>query len=562
MVSQVSRSLKLALPLALVLALVLSGCGQPTSSPTSTPTTPGTTTTPPTSTPTTTKPTAPTGEVKVALATFGEEKFDPVIVTQTDVTTVIAPMSEYMFRTNGRDLAPGLVEKWELSPDGGSWIFHIRKGIKFHNGEDLKADDVKLALERYESSESFYAYVRDVITGVVDVIDEYTVRVYTTGPQPFLPWLLSSGVGNQGFVVPKDYYGTVGAAGFQKNPVGNGPFKFARHIPGDTIEYEAVANHWRQTPAFKKLSLIMIPEQTTRMALLKTGGVDLIDVDIETAADARDAGYKVSEMSFSADAVVFHGVYEPEAASMPAANIKVRKALSLAIDREEIRQTVMAGLSGPPTPPMLTYNAADIDVDAMKTYLAEINKYDPDEAKKLLTEAGYPNGFDIKIFSYAMGGSPYLPDMALIIQGYWNKIGVRAQIVPVDWGIFKTMRTVGPNKVPDAQVLGHASVMAASETPVAPLKLSTGYQSLGTWNLFGRTKPELDKLIAQSFSELDDAKRKAIIEQTIKQIVESYVSPSIGSSPVLAAMGKNVDVDFPPLTLSIPMHADIIKHKK
>ncbi len=543
-------------------ALILAGCAQPatqtspTTKPTQTPT--GTTTTPPTSK--TQTPTGPYGTLKVGLGSFGEERFDPIPSSQTDITTVVAPMSDYMFMTSGRDLAPGLVEKWEMAADGKSWLFTLDKDAKWHDGTPVTTKDVEWNLTRMTGTEPIYAYVRDSINGQFEVIDNLNIRVFTKGPQPYLPWFLSIGTANQGLLTPKDYYEKNGKDYYQQKPIGNGPFKFLKHVPGDTIEYEALTQHYRQVPAFKYLNLIMVPEETTRIAMLKTGAIDISDIGIEGASDVESAGFKLSNLSISADYVLIHGVYGPKKDTVPTGDIRVRQALSYAINRDEIRATLMKS-SLTPTPAFYTWNVADVDIDYWKDYVAKAWAYDPEKAKQLLKDAGYANGFDIKIYSFTMGGSPYLPDLVEVVQGYWKAIGVNAQIVPTDWGTFKSMRAGGAKKEPVDALIGQASVMAASESPIAPMKMVSGWQSGATWNLFSNAKPEVDKYLLDSLSELDQAKRQDLIAKATKEIVDSYTAMGLEDTPLMAAIGNKVDIDYPPLTLAIPCHLDLVKHK-
>jgi ABC-type transport system substrate-binding protein len=326
------------------------------------------------------------------------------------------------------------------------------------------------------------------------------------------------------------------------------------------VEYEAVDNHWRQTPDFKKLTLVLMPEETTRIASLKTGAVDIIDVGIEGAADAKAAGLKVASLSTNVDTVRLFGTYEPESASLPTADVRVRQALSLAINREEMRNTIMYGLSGPPAAGGVLFNSIDIDAAYWESYCAKIYRYDPEEAKSLLKEAGYPNGFTIKIYSFAQGGAPYLPKFCEVIQGYWQKIGVNAQLVPIDYGVFQTLRKSGKGGAPAPEVLGQAALNGSSEDRLAINKILSVYTSTNRRELVGKTFPDLDKLIASAMSEMDNTKRKQYIAQALQQGLDMYVDIGVSISPQLAAIGPKVSIDFPEATKTIMTRVDIAKH--
>ncbi len=554
---------KLLLALALVAVLVVSGCAQPTAAPTTAPTsTPTATATgTPTTPPKTTAQTGPYGDLRVGVASFGGEIWDPVRETQTGVAYRLAPMYDYLVQTAGLDPTnKGIAEKWSLSEDGQVMTFNLRRGIKFSNGEELNAQDVKFSLERYMSKDAIYTYLRDMIDRV-EIADDNTLKVYTKGPQPyFLPWT-SSYPGHQGMVLPKDYYQQVGDAKFNLDPVGSGPWKPVNYVPGDMVEYEAVANHWRQTPAFKRLQTIMIPESTTRMALLKTGGLDAIEIAVDDVGEVEAAGLRTAIMAVSVAHVNLLGSYDKRAAGMPAADIRVRQALSLAINRAEIGSTYFEGKLGPPTPPCYWTNQPDVDNEYWEKYAANIYRYDPEEAKKLLKEAGYPNGFNIKLYTFTAGGSPYLPKLAEIIQGYWDKIGVKALIVPTDFGVFKTMRTARPDRSPVDELVGQSFTFGADGSHITPKALQTYFQSKGAFNLLTGGIAEMDKLIDDAFVETNDAKRREIIAKATKLAIDSYVSAVIGTVPTIAAMGPKVDFEFPTGALSIPKYAETAKHR-
>jgi peptide/nickel transport system substrate-binding protein len=457
-------------------------------------------------------------------------------------------------------MLPGIVQKWEMAPDGLSWVFTVRKGVKFHNGDPVMAKDIKFSLERYASPQAMYSYIRDSMDHA-ELIDDYTLRIYTKGPQPYFAYYTSMlGSGSTGLVMPMDYFQQHGQDYYKQHPIGSGPWKFVRHVPADSIEFEAVTNHWRQTPAFKNLTLILMPEETTRLASLKTGAVDVIDVSIQGAADAKAAGYKYAALSTNTDHILFYGTYEPEAATLPTADVRVRQALSYAINREEIRKTILMGMAGPPPAGFALYESLDMDAAYWKDYIAKIYTYDPNKAKQLLKDAGYEKGFTIKMYSFNQGGAPYLPQLAEVVAGYWQKIGVNVQLTPIDYGTIKIWRKGGKNGGPVPELLGQASAYASSEDRLTANKLQTSYLGGGTCNLFAHAKPELDALIKAAMSEADATKRRAEIAQALQIGVDAYVNLGLSTSPSLAAMGPRVDINFPQATKAIPMFADIATH--
>ncbi len=558
-----NRPVKAFIAIGLMILLIAAGCAAPAASPTTTPS--GATTTPPTTTPVKTTPpvtqAGPSGRLRVGISTFGGEGWDPITQTGTTMSNMIGPIYEQMFRLDEKTKgpAPGIIEKWEIAADGLSWTYQVRKGIKFNNGEDLKADDIKFSIDRYitEPIALYSATLRSFMERT-EVVDEYTVRIYTKGPQPYLPnhsWIV---LPQYMVVMPKDYIEQRGIESFKLAPVGSGPFKFVRHFAGDMVEYEAQNTHYRQTSAFKNLFIILMPEETTRVAGLKTGEIDIIDVGMESAQELEAAGFKTPTMMSTVPSVFFYGSLEPSAAGMPIADIRVRQAMSLAIDREEIGKTFFYGKLGPPTPPGLTQNVLDVDVPYWLDYCAKIYRYDPQEAQKLLNEAGYSNGFTLKFFSFTTSGSPYVPKLNEIIQSYWAKVKIKAEIVPTDWGTVKPLLYRTP---PAPVLLGNVGTFAHSENPLTPSQLRVPFHSENSMRLAGKQMLELDKLLDSAISEIDTTKREDLIAKAIKMGTDAYLSLVIGTAPAQYAVGSSVAYTMPTPSNGVALYLEYAKHK-
>ncbi len=555
---------RLFIALVVVSGLVLVGCAAPAASPTesSAPaTTKATSTTTPPA-PTATKATGPYGDLRIGLISFGGESTNPAKATSTNKMNLFPPMLDSLVRMNGNELVPGLAERWEMSPDGMSWIFYIRKGIKFHNGEDLTAEDVQYSLDWARAKDAIYTDLRLAVERI-EINDDYSVRIFTIGQQPYLPYFFLDGYEpGAGWIVPKDYVEKNGIPYFERYPVGTGPFKFVRHNLGDTIEFEALNSHWRQVPAFKKLALILVPEETTRIAMFKTGQLDAIDVSVEGAEELESLGLRTFPMTQNVATYYLHGTYDPRTAGLPTSDVRVRQALSLAINREEIRKTFFLGKAEPPVCPGLSAASADIDVKYWTEVSAKYYRYDAEEAKRLLKEAGYPDGFNLKIYTYTVGGGAYLPKLAEVIQGYWTKIGVKVAINQVDQGAYKSIRTSEPGRLPARELLGQVSTMNNSPLVFTGKRLWTVYHTAGSVNLLGTGGvSEYDKLIESTMTETDTAKRKELIARMIKAGMDSYVDAPIGIVPDMSALGPRVDIGFIRPAMSISLFADIAKHR-
>src|SRR5687768_14257945 len=233
----------------------------------------------------------------IALDTLGAMVMDPIADTRAPHAHYHAPIWDSLvgFDLEKGGIGPGVAEKWERAADGKSWTFYLRKGLKFHNGDPVTAHDVKVSLERTMSPESIASGAAALRRAVdsIEVMNEHTVRVYTKGVIPHFAASLSRAVFMEGSVMPKKYIEAVGTKGFREKPIGSGPWKFVRNVPGDRIEYEAVTTpHWRGTPQFKKMTLLLVPEQSTRIAMVRTGEAGIASIGPEAIKEAQAGGMK------------------------------------------------------------------------------------------------------------------------------------------------------------------------------------------------------------------------------------------------------------------------------
>ena len=316
----------------------------------------------------------------------------------------------------GQALAPSLAESWSASEDALTYDFVLRAGVKFHNGDPVTAEDVKFSFERYRGTSAKALHER---VAAVETPDARHVRFRLKQPWPdFLTFYVSAT--GAGWIVPKKYVQQVGEDGFKRAPVGAGPYKFVSFAPGRELVLEAFEGYWRKVPNVRRLVLRSIPDETTRLAALKRGEVDIVySIRGELAEELQRT------KGLSLKPAVNIGMYwlyfaDQWDAKSPWHDPRVRLAAYLAIDRKTINQAITLGHS------RIT---GSIIPDSFEFYWAPPPPtYDPARAKQLLAAAGYPNGFDAG--DYYCDGA--YADLGEAVLNNLQEVGIRAKLRPLE----------------------------------------------------------------------------------------------------------------------------------
>ncbi len=375
----------------------------------------------------------PTGELKTAAAVLGNEVPNPFRETTHSGDWMQLLYDHLVGTTPTGELSPalGLAHKWEMTPDGLIWTFYLRKGVKFHDGMEVTSKDVKFSIDQQLLPESTVAsaLILKQMAKSVEVKDPYTVVVHCKTPSIFLPYFLSNLEGPTGMVVPKDYYERVGVDSFARRPIGSGPYKWHSQQVGSFIKLEATEKHWRDgVPKYKYMTYLAVPEESTRMAMLKTGEVDITDVSRERAKETLDAGLQLLTKEGWA---VLNYVLNMQWVSPAFSDIRFRKALNLAIDKEVIIKQLLGGLAKP----VATWPGSDIagvgGDPKLKPY-----PYDPQEARRLIKEGGW-EGYEFPLVTYARSGFSELPRIHEAVAGYWEKVGLKPKIRITEWAVWR-----------------------------------------------------------------------------------------------------------------------------
>ncbi len=375
----------------------------------------------------------PMGEVKITASTFGNEIPIPCLESSHSKNWIMLLYDYLIACTPEGKLSPdlGLAHKWEMSPDGLTWTFYIRKGVKFHDGVELTAKDVKFTIEllMHPGSRSDNAPFINGAVKSVEVKDPYTAVVHCKRPTLFLEKVLSNMESTDGMILPKDYYERVGKDEFVKRPIGSGPYKWHSQVIGSFIKLEATHKHWRDgVPKYKYMTFLIIPEESTQMAMLKTGEADITRISREGVKDALSGGLNVITKENSA---ILYGTPNMQWTSPAFSDIRFRKALNLAIDKESIIKNLFSGMAVP----LSIWPGSAISLcggdPTLKPY-----PYDPKEARRLIKEGGW-EGYEFTLVSFPRAGCPEITQVNEAVAGYWEKIGLKPKIVRTEWAVYR-----------------------------------------------------------------------------------------------------------------------------
>ncbi len=392
----------------------------------------------------------------------------------------------------GQLMAPSLAESWAAFEDGLSYDFVLRRGLKFHNGDPFTAEDVAFSFNRAKGAQ-LHEKVKEVV-----VVDPTHVRFVLHAPWPDFMTYYGTLASAAGWITPKSYFEKVGADGFKKHPIGLGPYKFVSMKPGLELVMEAFEGHWRKVPSVKRLVFQSVPEATTRLAMLTRGEVDVAYL-LEGELGKSVQNDPKLKLAFSGGVgtyyLDFFDMWDPKS---PWADQRVRKAASLAIDRRALSEADTLGASKPNGNVVLKRFEYALPIDA--------DPYDPAQAKKLLAEAGYPNGFD------AGDMNPWPPYFSTgeAIVGYLGAVGIKTKLRTMERAAFYSALATKKLK---GVCMCIAAAYGNASTRLAEIAPSSGNFAHGGY-------PDVDELYKKQLTETDPAKREAMLHQIQKTLHE------------------------------------------
>ena len=374
-------------------------------------------------------------KLTIALGAFGTEAIDPVLGILDD-KPYLRLMYNYVIDTDLRDKDPskvtGLAKDWKWSADRKALRVFLRKGVKFHNGAEVKAEDVVFSLRRMRGPDVRGPYTKFFFGPLdrMEVVNDYEV-LFRLKKKPKASFLAMFGpilAGTTMMIYPKAYFEKVGKNGFRRKPIGSGPYKLVRREAGSYMEFEAFDDYFLGPPGVKKILFRLVPEETTRIAMLKRGEVDIAEVSRENTVSVKKAGFKIFG---KAGGDMIHLLPHVWPGDKTFQDERVRKALFTSINKEEINKFILKGQG------QLTGNLLYEGIAIGGKHIPP-HPYNPKEAAKLLREAGYPKG-KLKVTLYAIlkTGYPESADVAQAIAADWEKIGVITKIIPEKYGTLR-----------------------------------------------------------------------------------------------------------------------------
>jgi peptide/nickel transport system substrate-binding protein len=397
----------------------------------------------------------------------------------------------------GSDNTPSLAESWTASKDGLSYEFVLRKNTKFHNGDPVTAEDVKFSFDRYKGAGA--TLLKEKVKDL-QVLAPNRVRFVLKEPWPDFMTFYGTSATGAAWIVPKKYVEKVGDDGFKKAPIGAGPYKVVSFNPGVELVMEAYEGYWRKVPSVKRLVFRSMTDETTRAAALKAGELDIVYLlSGPTAQDIkRTSGLKLA--AAMPPGVPYLDMQEQWDPKSPWHDRRVRLAASHALDRNALNQAETLGFSHP------TGGLIPRSLEFARAY--EPPAYDPARAKKLLAEAGYPNGFD------AGDLTPFPPffSLAEAIGGYLQAVGIKTRVRTMERATFLA---AWREKKIKGLIMGLGAPAGNAATRIEVYVLKSGIYSSGV-------VPEIEDLYQRQARELDRKKREALLYQ-IQQIMHDRV---------------------------------------
>ncbi len=438
-------------------------------------------------------------------------------------------------------LVPGLATKWDLSKDGKTWTFYLRKGVKFHDGTPFNAEAVRLYFERVLGPEKpLKAPLFTPFVDRVEVVDDYTIKVHLKTPFAFFLNHIAHSAGGIASPAALKKWGK----DITLHPVGTGPFKFVEWIPGDHLTLERNEDYWAGRPYLDRIIVRTVKEDSARVLMLEAGDAHVI-VRIPPEDIPRLAqGGKVKLDMGQTNRALYVGLNNLK---KPFDDVRVRQALNYAIDKEGIVKNIYQGMAmvipGPVGPLSTGY------------YPAKGYPYDPAKAKKLLAEAGYPNGFKASMWTPK---GRYLKDFELMqaIQQQLKEVGVETTFESMEWAAYLAITRKPPAEArQEIFLMGWSPSTAEARWGLYPLFHSEQWAPKGD-NRWFYTNKKFDEAIEKATVAVDIKTRDRYLKEAQEIVIKD--APVIFLLATKEAVGMSKKVHG---VINLPLELVYVDHR-
>jgi peptide/nickel transport system substrate-binding protein len=416
----------------------------------------------------------------------------------------------------GQNFAPSLAESYEIAPDNKSATFKLRRGIKFHDGSPVTPEDVKFTFEQYRGAS---ATVLKAKTDRLELPDERTIKFFFK--EPFLDFLILYGSPASGaaWIVPKAHYQKVGPDGFKQAPIGAGPYRFVKQTAGNEIEFEAFPDYWRKTPSVKTIVARGVSEPATRLALLKTGDIDVmyqVTGDL-LGAVRQDPNLRLTGPLGGACWLEPMALDSPD---HPLKDVRVRQAVSLAIDRQAINDAELGGLS--------PIEGNWISAEWPGAVNRPVPPTDVAKARELLAQAGVAEGFDVSTITPLPPNTSWAERVASQLRA----VKIRTQVNIMERGAFYTKLAPGPDRQ-------KGFVIQFSGAPGdAAARIRENAVCQGAFS--GLCIPEVDDRMKAYDASTDPTQRKQLVDEVQAILLDQYYMIPLVRNVFIFAVGPRV----------------------
>jgi peptide/nickel transport system substrate-binding protein len=477
------------------------------------------------------------------------KSLDPYTLNETTTNAHLGHVYEGL-TARGKDLAiqPGLAERWETSEDGLTWRFYLRKGVKFHNGNDFTADDVIFSANRVRAQGSNFQ-TRVPTTAEFVKVDDHTLDVKLKTPNPIMHYQWDTW-----YIMDKEWAEQNNAAAptpasattpshAALNTNGTGPFKIESHQPGVKTVFKPHAGWWGK-PEHNLTEIVFTPigSDATRVAALLSGEVDVVEPvpiqDIQRVDGSPNAqvlkGPELRTIFLGFDQIRDELLFSNVKGKNPFKDIKVRQAFYHAIDIDTIKNRVMRGLSTP-SALMIAPELVNFEQEFQRP------KYDPELAKKLLADAGYPSGFEVGM---DCPNDRYVNDEAICqaVVSMLARAGVKVNLMAQPKAQYFAKVLKAGNYQTSFYLLGWTPGTFDGHNVLNDIQgcRDNPQSSKGESNLGGYCNPKHDELAAKVLSENDKAKRDDLMKQAFKIAYDDFAYIPLHQQALAWGVSKKV----------------------